>query len=397
MGLIARISFVIISMCPGCFTGVIAQERFRDEIEETLRIQIMRDAGWALKQQPETITAYPASRSSGTIHDFYSEADYWWPDSTNLSGPYVQRDGLTNPANFTAHRLVMIRLSKIIGALASAYILTDNQQYVRHAMKHLNAWFADEKTKMNPSLLFAQAIVRKVSGRGIGIIDTIHLMEVAQGARVMSQSASADKAIIRATKKWFSHYLQWLTTHPYGVEEMNAKNNHGTCWVMQAAAFANLTHNTSILDLCRERYRTILLPTQMAEDGSFPLELSRTKPYGYSLFNLDAMVMICQILSDTENNLWQFDVNSRSIKRGCEFLYPYINDKNDWPFAKDVMYWENWPVAHPSLLFGAVQFGNKEWFNTWQRMDHAPQTPEVIRNLPVRNPLIWLETKNRAR
>ena len=44
----------------------------------------------------------------------------------------------------------------------------------------------------------------------------------------------------------------------------------------------------------------------MAEDGSFPLETARTKPYGYSLFNLDAMATICQTLSDKNDNLWTY-------------------------------------------------------------------------------------------
>ena len=28
-----------------------------------------------------------------------------------------------------------------------------------------------------------------------------------------------------------------MTTHPYGIAERDAKNNHGTCWVAQVAAF----------------------------------------------------------------------------------------------------------------------------------------------------------------
>jgi hypothetical protein len=39
-----------------------------------------------------------------------------------------------------------------------------------------------------------------------------------------------------AIKRWFADFLLWITTHPYGVEERDAKNNHGTWWVAQAAA-----------------------------------------------------------------------------------------------------------------------------------------------------------------
>lgn len=356
-----------------------------------LRAQVLAQAAWALQQAPATVTSSTCPRSAGGPHDFFSEGDYWWPDPNNPTGPYIQRDGLTNPENFVAHRHAMIRFSRIVGALASAYQLTHDEKYARQALVHLRAWFVDPATRMNPSLHYAQAIMGRFTGRGIGIIDTIQLLEVAQGVLVLQPSKAFDNPDLAGIKAWFAQYLTWLTTHPYGQDEMNATNNHGTCWVMQVAAFARLTGNQEVLAFCRERYKTVLLPTQMAADGSFPLETKRTKPYGYSLFNLDAMVMLCQILSVPHDNLWAYQTpDGRSIRRGIEYLYPYVADKQAWPFPKDVMYWDKWPVAHPFLVLGAVQFRNSAWFATWQRLDHAPEVEEVIRNLPVRNPLIWL-------
>jgi hypothetical protein len=134
-----------------------------------------------------------------------------------------------------------------------------------------------------------------------------------------------------------------------------------------------------------------LLPLQMAADGSFPRELKRTKPYGYSLFNLDAMATICQILSRAGDDLWNYETaDGKSIAKGIAYLFPYTNNKQAWPFAKDVMYWNEWPVAHPYLIFGAVNLANESWWQTWKRLEHFPQNEEVIRNLPIRNPLIWL-------
>ncbi|MGV3585555.1 MAG: alginate lyase family protein [Adhaeribacter sp.] len=357
---------------------------------QVLKSQILTEAAWALQQQPITVTASVSARSAGTPHDFFSEGDYWWPDPQNPEGPYIQKDGMTNPDNFVAHRLAMIRFSRIVGALASAYKITHEEKYVRHALVHLKAWFTDPATLMNPNLLYAQAIKGRHTGRGIGIIDTIHLMEVAQGIMVMQNAKAFAAADLAGIKNWFGQYLTWLTTHKYGQDEMNAKNNHGTCWVMQVAAFARLTGNEEILQFCRERYKTVLLPNQMAPDGSFPLEIQRTKPYGYSLFNLDAMTMICQILSTEKDNLWAYQTpNGRSIKKGIAYLQPFVADKSKWPFKQDVMYWENWPVAQPFLIFGAVQFSDNTWFNTWQKLDHHPQVEEVVRNLPIRNPIIW--------
>ena len=363
----------------------------KQQVTATLKADILKEAAWALKQAPVTVTAETCPRSSGGKHDFYSEGDYWWPNPQEPNGPYIQKDGLTNPQNFVAHRLAMIRFSRIIGALASAYQITGDKKYVKQALWHLKAWFINPETMMNPNLQYAQAIKGVATGRGIGIIDTIQLMEVVQGLEAMQNSSLVDQQTLAGIKGWFSQYITWLTTHQYGKDEMNAKNNHGTCWAMQTACFAKFTGNKEVMDFCRNRFKEVLLPSQIAADGSFPLELKRTKPYGYSIFNLDAMTTLCQILSDKNDNLWTYQTpDGRSIKKGIEFLYPFLKDKNTWPYAHDVMHWESWPVAQPSLVFGAAAYGNTDWLNTWKKLDHAPTDEEIIRNLPVRHPLIWL-------
>ncbi len=362
------------------------------KVEKTLKDSILRRAKRSMAESPVTVTAEQCTRSAGGPHDFYSEGDYWWPNPDDPQGPYIQRDGQSNPGNFTAHRQAMVRFSQIIGALASAYRLTKNEQYVKHAFTHLRAWFIDEQTHMNPSLLYAQAIKGRVTGRGIGIIDMIQMMEVAQGIRVMESAKSVNQEELAKIKNWFAQYLTWVTIHQYGLDERDAKNNHGTCWVMQVAVFAKLTGNQALIEDCKNRFKTILLPNQMEPDGSFPLELRRTKPYGYALFNLDAMASICHILSDEQENLWEFTLpDGRKLRKAIEFMYPFVANKSSWTFPKDVMYWEEWPVAQPFLLFAYQQYRQKEWLETWTKLEHFPKTEEVVRNLPVRNPVIWLK------
>lgn len=371
------------------FNSFTACPSVKQQVAATLRSHILKEAAWALTQQPVTVTAQTSTRSAGGKHDFYSEGDYWWPNPADPDGAYIQKDGMTNPDNFIAHRQAMIRFSRIIGALASAYKLTHDVKYAQQAALHLRAWFVNAETLMNPNLQYAQAIKGIATGRGIGIIDTIQLMEVVQGTTVLQNALPA--GLPDQIKAWFAAYLTWLTTHKYGQDEMNAKNNHGTCWVMQVACFAKFTGNQQLLKFCSDRYKQILLPTQMATDGSFPLELKRTKPYGYSVFNLDAMSTICQLLSTKQDNLWSYETtDGKSIKKGIEFLYPFLKDKSQWPYPHDVMHWESWPVAQPSLVFGASAYQQQQWLDTWKVLEHNPQDEEIIRNLPVRNPLIWL-------
>ena len=377
----------------GCAGRAVSESpSWNDKMAAVLRQHVLGQANEWLDETPVTVTAHFCERSAGGRHDFFSEGDYWWPDPNNPDGPYIRRDGETNPDNFVAHRHAMVRLSRITGAMASAYILTGDEKYARQVMIHAKAWFADAATMMNPNLLYAQAIKGRFTGRGIGIIDTIHLIEVAQALIKIRNADCVDDDDWAAIRKWFEDYLDWLMTHPYSEDEKNTTNNHATCWVMQVASFAKLTGDVQILEMCRNRYREILLPNQMATDGSFPQEINRTKPYGYSLFNLDAMATVCQILSDTDNDLWNFTAEGgKNMLKGIEFLFPYTADKSKWTYGEDVLYWDDWPVAHPFLVFGAVAFDRQEWFDLWAQLDYDPHVDEVLRNLPVRNPVIWME------
>jgi hypothetical protein len=298
---------------------------------------------------------------------------------------------MTNPDNFVAHRHAMVRLSEIVGTMGSAYVLTGDDQYVKHAVKHLKAWFVDEETKMNPNLLYGQAIKGKATGRSTGVIDTIHLVEVARGALVLSKSSMFPRVDVEAVKKWFSDYLNWLDTHTYGIEERAAGNNHSVCWAMQAAAFAELAGDEEQLSAVRNQFKKVFVSKQMAVDGSFPQELRRTKPYGYSLFVIDAMAGIAQIASTAEDDLWTFELpDGRGMKKAMAFIFPFVQDKSKWTRPHDVLYWDEWPVRQPSLLFAGVKFKQPEYLETWQRLKADPETPEVVRNLPLRHPLLWV-------
>lgn len=373
------------------FVGSVkAQKVYDSSIFEKERERIIKRAKDYKKQKPITVTATVCERSAGGQHDFYSEGDYWWQDPENLDGPYIRKDGLTNPNNFTAHREAMIRLSQISGALASAYLITNNKNFAVELAPHLKAWFIDEATMMNPNLLYGQAIMGRVTGRGIGIIDTIHLMEVAKAVMVIENSGALSNKEIATIKDWFVQYLNWITTHSYGIAERDNGNNHSVCWAMQVSVFAELIDNNEVMEYCRNMYKNVLLPDQMSKEGGFPLELERSKPYGYSLFTLDAMSTICQVLSTAEDNLFQFTIDKKNLALGISFLYPYMEDKSNWPYKKDVAYWNEWPVRHSFLLFGGLALNKPEYISLWNSLEADFETPEVVRNMPIRYPLLWM-------
>lgn len=235
---------------------------------------------------------------------------------------------------------------------------------------------------MTPHLLYAQAIRGRFTGRGIGIIDTLHLVEVARAAGFLR---NVD------VRPWLTQYLEWMTTHRYGQDERDALNNHGTCWTLQVAEFARYAGNPSLRQMCRQRFRELHVPGQIAPDGSFPLEMRRTKPYGYSLFNLEAMAGICQSLSTPTENLWTFTTaDGRGMCKAMEFLVPFIADRTRWPLPPDVMYHDQWPVRQASLLFGGLAFAEPGYLALWRRLNPDPDVEETIRNYPIRQPVLWV-------
>jgi len=355
------------------------------------RPRVVAQADAALPATPKTIVTAINPRSAGGPHDWSSEGDYWWPDPAHPDGPYIQRDGLSNPDNFVAHRTLMLDFVRKFGALAAAYRLTGDERYAAAAVRHLHAWFVDPDTRMNPNLQYAQAVKGRSTGRSTGLIDTVHFAEVALGVEALRRSAALSPAEDAAVTDWFRQYLKWLRTSAYGIEEGRAANNHGTCWVLQTAAFARLSGDTAFVAECRHRFQSDLLPNQMAADGSFPRELARTKGYGYSIFNLDVMTGVAVLLSTPEEDLMNFHVaDGRSLVRGVAFLEPFIADKHIWPKPPDAMFWNDWPVRQPCLLFGALAAGRADWLTVWRRLDPDPSVEEIRRNFPIRQPILWL-------
>lgn len=354
---------------------------------------ILAHAQEALEESNIHITDARAPLSEGGPHDFYSNGDYWWPNPSTADGlPYVRRDGQSNPEAFLAHRTLLRTLRTRVAALSAAYQLTEQAQYAQKAVSLLKAFFLDKATKMNPHLLYAQAIPGVCSGRGIGLIDTLHLIDVPVAIDLLKSSEAMTEDIYKGLRQWFADYLNWMSTHPYGIDEMNEANNHGVCWHVQAAVFAKFTGNETVLTQCRERYKNSLLPEQMNEQGGFALELARTKPYGYSIFVLDNMVTLCYVLSTPEDNLWEYtSKNGRSIAQGLAFLYPYLDEKTTWPYAQDIEHFEGWPVSMSFMLFAKLGLGEERFAELWSRFQRKTSDEEIRRNTAIRCPYLWVK------
>ncbi|MCB9082580.1 MAG: alginate lyase family protein [Lewinellaceae bacterium] len=342
---------------------------------------LLASAEECLKKSPRTITDFPAKRSAGGKHDFFSEGPCWWPDPENPEGPYIRRDGWRNPDTYNEHKRALGDLHKTLITLVAAYRVTGDEKYANHARKYLMTWFVNAETRMNPSLLFGQAIQGIVTGRGIGIIDTVPLIEVAACVEVLTKSGSLTGKELAGVTDWFAQYVTWLTTHPYGLDERDNGNNHSTWWAAQVAAYARIVGRSDLLVMCRNQFKA-MLPQQMAADGSFPEELARTRPYAYTLYNLDAWATLAYLASTKKDNLWYFQSELGGLRKAIDWMIPFLHDKSTWLREPDVTGFDKQPQQRDFLIFAAIGYRNDTYLETWKLL--PPQD-----NQPSWNLLIW--------
>jgi hypothetical protein len=279
-----------------------------------------------------------------------------------------------------------------VAALGAAYKISGDDRYVVKAVELLRVFFLDPQTRMNPNLQYAQAIPGRSPGRGIGIIDALHLIEVPAAVEGMQKSSKFPPEVLGGLKKWFGDFADWMVASKNGQEEAKAKNNHSVAYFLQLAVYATFAGDEKKVAECRRQFKEVFLPEQMAVDGSFPRELARTKPYGYSIFQLDNLITLAQVLSTPQNDLFIFTLpDERSAKKGMEFLFPYLADKSKWPKKPDIAAWEGWPARQPCLLFAGLAYGDEKYLELWKKLPADPEDAEVKRNIAITQPVLWVK------
>jgi hypothetical protein len=154
---------------------------------------------------------------------------------------------------------------------------------------------------------------------------------------------------------------------------------------------------SSALDELRHRFRTITLRAQVAADGSFPHELPSSAPYRDSLFNLDMMAAICQLLSTRFESLWDYQLDDGpGMRSAIAYHFPFIADRARWPFRADATHFDQLPARRASLLFCARAYQRPEYAALWKTLPPDPAAPDILRTLPLHQPLLWVRQSAHA-
>jgi hypothetical protein len=390
--------------------------------------RILAAAQKYLAQPPTPLTSLQCARSPGTIHNYYSEAE---PDpDANVEAPPPAKA----PPPFTAHRDALFSQGLAVPALAAAYFLTGEDRYAAHAAAHLRAWFVDPATRMAPSLDFGHVLMPPTAmptgervtiqtnssfgaaaspptgGSFEGILETLPLVEIAQAIPFLASSPALSEADRNALTSWFAAYLRWLTAPQDSGPRLAAlardrKDHHGSSWLLQVSAYTTLSTpegtapkaESSAMDELRHRFRTVTLRAQIRADGSFPHELDSPTPYRNSLFNLDMLAGICQLLSTRFESVWDYQLeDGPGMRSAIAYHFPFIADHKIWPFRADSQHFDELPGRRASLLFTARAYQRPEYAALWKTLPPDPPTPSVLRTLPIHQPLLWVRQPPRA-
>ena len=335
---------------------------------------LVEEAEKALGAKTFSVVNKPNTPPSGDKHDYMSLSPYWWPDPSKPNGlPYIRRDGETNHERDQYDQPVLDDFTTTTFTLALAYYYTGDEKYAEKATQLMRAWFFEPETRMNPNCRWAQVVRgREDQVKASGVLETDRFRRILDAEALMADYKGWTSEDHEKLKEWIRQLHDYILTSPMGKEESIQKNNHGTWYAVQAAAYEMYLGDD---DAAKKRIETegkARIRSQIEPDGKQPFELERTKAFDYSRYNLAALMTLAGLGDRYDINLWSYQTeDGRSIRKALDWLAPYAVGDQKWDRAQIV----NPKIEEMFTLFrrAAIQY-------------HEPKYEELAEKVPQQDP-----------
>jgi hypothetical protein len=273
-----------------------------------------------------------------------------------------------------------LAFSVSLPALAAACLVdaANSPRYAAAASAQLQAWFVAPETRLNPA-----PPMRSYEP----IADLSALGELCMALSFLP----LEPELLAAVKQWFSEYATWLTEDRTALLGRDARDHFGSSWLLQTSAAARLTGNETLTNECRHRFKTVTLRAQINADGLFPHDLTTDNPFRNSLYNLDLLGGVCQLLSTQFESVWDNELQDGPGMRSAVAKHAYyIHDPVKWPYPADASHFKLLPCRRPTLVFAGRAYGSADYVSLWRTLNPDPTDPDILRSFPIRQPILWL-------
>lgn len=282
--------------------------------------------------EPDVAVTDKTQSLTGDVHNFEALSIYFWPDPQNPDGPWVARDGVANPD----YKLYDLPRLELLGArtekLSRAYALTRDERYYKAFCRQIDTWFRNASTRMSPHFDYNQFAPGRNGGRGYaaGVIDAYHFVYVLEAIRLVEDYRSLGRRRTRDLRRWMSQFETWMLESETGRQQNLLDNNLGVARDVVLCAIALYAGDRETAETLAVDFGSKRLEVQIMPDGTQPKELTRTRAFFYSTYNLQHILDFCVMLQRA--GLGNYNANHREcISSAMNYLKQFSGHQDAWP------------------------------------------------------------------
>ena len=292
---------------------------------------IVEKADASLEKPIVNVVDEGALPPSGDAHDYFSYSPYWWPDPENPDGPYIWRDGVTNPDRRTSDVSRLEAMGRSVTSLVPAWYFTGDERYAERAVQQIRAWYLNPQTRMDPNFRFGQKRRGHDYNSSGGILESNRMDWVVDCAILLEEFSGWTDKDQTELRNWFGELATWMVESPEGIEEAMQPNNHGAWYNYHLILYSLYGEKPEIA-----RSHLDLMPArifgQVFIDGRQPQELIRTNALSYSIYGARALTGVARLGRHLDYDLFAYrSTEGRSIRLAIDYITPFILGEKEWP------------------------------------------------------------------